>query len=194
MENSTTKSNLKIRKLIILILIFILTFITLLIIYNRIANKDAIFTKGIDLRYRIYTKDGWSKWYKNGQIAGEKNKKILAIEAKISSDAKGHIYYNTYGTNNTFEDNDDYDGVTSGNKKDNIYGIKLGITDELYQKYKIYYRTYNKIDGWLDYASINEISGNNEVNIEKIQIKIIDMNQMINDNTKNPSKGFEKGV
>ena len=194
MEKSNEKEKLYTRKMIIIIMIFCMTFLIMTIVYNRVRNKGAIYTKGISLKYRVYTEDGWSRYYKNGQIVGDNNKKILAIEAKVSSNKTGQIFYNTYGINNTFKDNDTFNGDTSGNKKDNLYAVKFGITDDLYKEYKIYYRTYNKIDGWLDYAEDYMISGNNEVNIEKIQIKIININEVFDGKTNNPSKGFKEGA
>ena len=194
MEKSNEKENLKFRKIVLIVMILCMIYLTMMVVYNKIKNKGAIYTNGINLQYRVYTEDGWSRYYKNGQIVGNDNKKILAIEAKVISETKGNIYYNTYGVDNTFEDNDDYNGATSGDKKNNIYAVKFGLSDKLYKKYKIYYRTYNKLDGWLDWANINEISGNNEVNIEKIQIKILDNKTLLDGSTKNPSKGFKEGA
>ena len=194
MEKGNEKENLKTKRLIIIIMILCMIFLIMTVIYNRVKNKGAIYTKGIKLEYRVYTEDGWSRYYKNGQIASKDNKKILAIEAKVKSDYEGNIYYNTYGVKNTFEDNDNYNGETSGNKKNNIYAVKFGITDKLYQEYAIYYRTYNKKDGWLDWATLNQISGDNEVNIEKIQIKIVSIDDKEEFDTNNSSKGFKEGA
>ena len=143
-----------------------------LILFILTDNKE-IKTEGISLKYRVYTDDGWSEWYKNGQEAGDINKSIKAVEASVDSKKTGHILYNIYSQSENFDSNDTYDGDTAGNKKDSIYGIKFFLTDKLFEDYVIYYRTYNKKDGWLDWTSSYEISGDNEVDIEKIQIKIL---------------------
>ena len=196
MENSKgiLKRFLKRKKIGLIILFFFLVAFLALIFITKINNKDSINTKGISLYYRVYTEDGYSKWYKNGQIAGYNNKKILGFEAKVESDYNGNIYYNTFGIDNNFDDNDAFNGELSGDKKNNIYAIKIGITDDLYTNYKLFYRTYNKKDGWLDWASVNQISGDNEVNIEKIQIKIVSIDDKEDFNITNSSKGFNEGA
>ena len=111
-------------------------------------NKSGyIKTKGIDLQYRIYDANNWTPWVKNGEIAESKNDCIFGIQIKIKSDTLGHIFYNTYSPEQDFNDNSNYDGETSNNLIDPIMGIKIGISDDLFKKYKLFYRTYNEKDG-----------------------------------------------
>ena len=157
-----------------------------LVLFMLTDTNKGIKTEGIDLKYRIYTEDGWSEWYNNGEEAGYMTKSIKAIETSVDSKKTGHILYNVYSQSEDFSSNDVYDGETAGDKKNSIYGIKFFLTDQLFDDYVIYYRTYNKKDGWLDWTSSYEISGDNEVDIEKIQIKILktgDKNPEPNENT-----------
>lgn len=172
----------------IVIGLVILILVILIVLFSIVKkNIDDSKTK---LYYRVYTEDGWSIWYYNNQVAGEKNKKILAIEAKIESEETGHILYNTFSSNNDFSDNDSYDGEIAGDKKEPIYGIKMFISDNLYKNYKLYYRTYNKKDEWLGWTSNYNVSGDNEVDIEQIQIRLIDNDELFDEDTNNTSIGF----
>ena len=181
----------KLRNRKILATIIIVVFLVLLIFLINIwlGNRDKIKTSGIDLSFRVYTEDGYSDWYKNGEESTNK-KPILGIEIKMNTKTNGHIIYNVYGNEDTFEDNDTYEKETAGNKKDKLFGIKIGLTDDLYKKYDIYYRTYNKKDGWLDYTSNYSISGDNGVNIEKIQIKVLEKNDKFDHKEEKASIGF----
>ena len=171
-------------KAIIGIIVLIVAILLILVLFNVFNDY-----KGNGLQYRVFNEDGWSKWYSNNQIAGKTSKRITAIEIKIDSN-NSHIIYNTSSTSDDFSDNDTYDGNTSGNKKDALYGIKIALTDDLYKNNKIYYRTYNKKDGWLDWTSDYNISGDNEVDIEKIQIKIIDKDDEFKEKQEKSSIGF----
>ena len=86
MENKNKKNKNVILALIIIILLLVFS-----IGMYFVNNRDVINTSGIKLDYRVYTSDGWSKWYKNGQVAGKENKSITAIEAKIETRAA--IYF-----------------------------------------------------------------------------------------------------
>lgn len=178
------------KKTIIIITVILLLLLSILLVIFLNSNKDVINTEGIKIDYRIYTKKGYSKWFKNGQIAGTINDPILAIEAKIESDKKGNILYNIYSSNNNFGDNDSYNGDIAGDKEKPIYGIKMFLTDELNKNYVIYYRTHNKKDGWLEWTSDYYISGDNEVDIDQIQIKILNKNDKFDYDASKASIGF----
>lgn len=139
-----------------------------------ILEGDVVRTKGIELEYRVYNTDGWSKWYKNGQIAGEKGKTISGIQIKVKSDKTGHVFYNTYSETLNFEDNDEYDGETSGNLKEPIKGIKITLSDQLYKSYILYYRTRNNKNDWLGWSKEFDVpSGNVSEAMDQIQIKVL---------------------
>lgn len=170
----------------ILIAFFLMAIFLLLKLGSNGGTKE---TDGIKLYYRVHTKSGYSDWYTDGEETNLKS--ILGIEIKVESDKTGHIIYNTYSSSDNFRDNDSYDGEISGNKKDKIYGIKIGLTDELAKDYEVYYRTYNKKDGWLDYTSNYNISGDNGVDIEKIQIKVLEKKEKIKEGSKSSIGTFE---
>lgn len=173
----------------IILVLLVITICSLLIFFN--INKGIINTEGVKVYYRVYTKNsGWSRWYQNGQIAGNSNEAILAVEAKVKTDKVGNILYNIYSSNNTFDDNDSYNGETAGDKERPIYGIKFFITDDLFKDYQIYYRTHNKKDGWLEWTSKYNISGDNEVDIDQVQIKVLKIDDYFNQNIEKASIGF----
>ena len=178
------------KKLSFIILLVIVVLLTILLIKLIVRENTVINTKGISIKYRVYTTDGWSDWYQNGQVVGKENKSILAIEAKIESKKKGNILYNVFSTSSDFNDNDTYNGKTAGDKKVPIYGIKLFLTDELYKDYHIYYRTHNKDDGWLDWTNDYNVSGDNGKEIDQIQIKILEIKDEFEINIEKASIGF----
>ncbi len=177
------------KKLPLIILIIVIILLTILIVF-KYNNNNGINTKGITLKYRVYTSNGWSKWYNNGQIAGTENKNVLAFEAKVESNKNGNILYNIYSTNDSFDDNNTYGSSTVGNKKNGIYGIKMFLSDDLFKNYQIYYRTHNKKDGWLDWTNNYSISGHNGIEFDLIQIEIIDINEKFKQKIEKASIGF----
>lgn len=164
---------MKKKLLIAVLIIIVLAGITFGISYF-IVNKDVVRTQGIELEYRVYNSNGWSKWYKNGQIAGEKGNNIKGIQIKVKSEKNGHVFYNTYSDSLTFEDNDEYDGATSGNLKEPIKGIKITLSDQLYKSYILYYRTRNEKNDWLGWSNNFDVpNGNKDAAMDQIQIKVL---------------------
>ena len=156
-----------------------------------ILEGDVVRTKGIELEYRVYNTDGWSKWYKNGQIAGEKGKPISGIQIKVKSDKTGHVFYNTYSGTLTFNDNDEYDGKTSGDLKESIKGIKITLSDELYKGYILYYRTRNEKDNWFGWSKkYEEYNGDIDEAMDQIQIKVVRKIDKMELKSNYTSKGF----
>ncbi|MBQ6220191.1 MAG: hypothetical protein IJJ47_10705 [Methanosphaera sp.] len=168
------------KKKISFILLLTITIIISIILIIYIANNNPFDSSEKYLaKYRIYNEDGWSEWYKDGETCGEKNKAIKAIEVAVRGDKKGNVLYNIYSEVDKFNDNDSYNGDTAGNLKSSIYGIRLSLSDELYKKFNIVYRTYNKKDGWLDWTTDYRISGDNGVDIEMIEIKVVSSSEKI---------------
>lgn len=125
--------------------------------YNNI-NKVKVY-------YRTYTKEnGWSRWSKNGEISGNGKYNILNIEVKVKSRISGGTVYSVYQKK---------DWVPSTKKigVKPIYGFKASLYDYLHYEYSLYYRTYNKKDKWLEWSYGNNINGNKDEPITKIQIK-----------------------
>lgn len=179
---SFIKNNKKIVLIIICILIAIIGLI-LFFVFND--NNDGMYNKNIlNVTYRTYTKD-WTKYTKNGLTSGNKEEPIQDIEIKIKDSDKGKLYYSVY----TSSWSDQISGYTHiGNE---IKGIKMGLSNTLYRKYDICYRTYNKKDKWLNWTCNYAISGNAKESITAIEIKIIPKNTIKFDYLKDFNKNLE---
>ncbi len=155
------------RKKIFIVLGVIIAIICVgLFIHVKNTNNQA------NVYYRTYTKNGWSKWSKNGVISGDGESDILNIEIKIKSKLKGDIIYKLY-------QGSEWTSVTKENEK--VYGMKVTLSNTLYRKYNIFYRTYNDKDEWLEWANNYQISGNKDKAIKKIQIKLIEKDSSVDD-------------
>lgn len=155
------------RKKIFIVLGVIIAIICVgLFIYIKNTNNQA------NVYYRTYTKNGWSKWSKNGVISGDGKSDILNIEIKIKSKLKGDIIYKLYQCS-------EWTNVTKENEK--VSGMKVTLSNTLYRKYNIFYRTYNDEDEWLEWANNYQISGNKDKAIKKIQIKLIEKDSSVDD-------------
>ena len=163
-------------KLIILILvILILVVVGIFIFKNRNPYKNEGF-KGF--YYRVYQNGKWSKWCQNGDICGKKNKPITNIEIKTGDKVNGKLLYNVYK-------NGDLVGMNSVDQKlldttSHIEGFVLTSSDDIFENYKIYYRTYNAKYGWMAYSEGDEviyggpgINGAKGFPIEQLQIIIL---------------------
>lgn len=186
-------------KLIILILVILILVVAGIFIYK---NRNPYKNEGIKgFYYRVYSDGKWSKWCRNGDICGKKNKPITNIEFKISNNLEdGSILYNTY-------ENGFYSGLNSvttklSNTSSEIEGFLLTSSGDVYNDYEIYYRTYNKKYGWLNYSNGNDalltgigINGAKGNPIEQLQIIILkkDSKLKINyDEKAKSSYGFEE--
>lgn len=172
--NKIKKNNKRVFKILLFAISILIVSVFSLIQFMQ-YKKDSIIV------YRVYTSEnGWSKWYRNNQVAGDKGNIILAIEIKTNLKETGYVFYNTLSDELSFNDNDEYDGLTSGDKRYPLYAIRMFLTDNLYKNYKIYYRTHNKSDNWLGWSSNKEVSGNKNVGMDQIQIKLIEINEEFN--------------
>lgn len=155
------------RKKIFIVLGVIIAIVCVgLFIHIKNTNNQA------NVYYRTYTKNGWSKWSKNGVISGDGESDILNIEIKIKSKLKGDIIYKLY-------QGSEWTNVTKENEK--VSGMKVTLSNTLYRKYNIFYRTYNDEDEWLEWANNYQISGNKDKAIKKIQIKLIEKDSSVDD-------------
>ena len=155
------------RKKIFIVLGVIIAIVCVgLFIHIKNTNNQA------NVYYRTYTKNGWSKWSKNGMVSGDGESDILNIEIKIKSKLKGDIIYKLY-------QGSEWTNVTKENEK--VSGMKVTLSNTLYRKYNIFYRTYNDEDEWLEWANNYQISGNKDKAIKKIQIKLIEKDSSVDD-------------
>lgn len=162
--------------------IIILVIVATMILLNSLDN-DGMNNRNIyNVKYSVYQNGKWSKYSKNGMVAGDKENPIQNIDFKIKEN-KGRIYYYTY-TNDWSEQIFD----TKESISNQIYGLKINITDTLYKRYVVCYRTYNNKDKWLNWGCNGEISGNKEEPITAIEVKIIPKGSLFFDYLKDYNK------
>lgn len=160
------------KMLLILAFILIIIFILFLVIAKPFEN-DKMENAGIkNIKYRVYTKDGWSKWTKNGITAGDKKHKIKNVQIKVSfknNDSK--LDYYLYNNGKWVSDLD------IKNNLKNIRGFKLAFMDQkLMKKYNICYRTHTKNSNWLNWSCDGATNGIINEDINALEIKIIPKN------------------
>lgn len=177
--------------LVVFFLLIILVISGIFIMNNRNPYRNEGF-KGF--YYRTYANGKWSKWCRNGDICGKKGAPITDIEIKTGDKVNGKLLYNVYK-------NDDLVGMNSVDQKlldttSHIEGFVLTSSDDIFENYKIYYRTYNAKYGWMAYSEGDEviyggpgINGAKGFPIEQLQIIILkkDSKMEIDMEDKNPT-------
>lgn len=161
------KKNLKLI-IIVVISLLIIGAVILFIVKNNNPYKN----KGIKgFHYRVYQdKIGWSKWCVNGEICGKKGYAITNITFKMGDSKYNSLYYN-FAKNNTFmSEFNYYDVEYTNNKNVPLNGISLYLGGKAEKDFNIYYKTYNKKNGWLKFSNTGLINGSKDQNIEQIQI------------------------
>lgn len=162
-------SNIKNKKIYILIISIIVVAAIFIFINNK--NDGMENTNEVSIYYRTYTdENSWTSWSKNGLTSGDVNNSypIKNIEFKIKTKKEGFLYYNFYSEKG-------WSKQLKKSKKsfNSIKGLKMMITDNIYDNYDICYRTYNNKNKWLEWSCNQEINGNKNENILAIQIKVI---------------------
>lgn len=129
------------------------------------------------LTYKSYVEGGWQSDVKDNEISGTEgeSKKIEAFIINFDNytDYKGDINYSIY-TEKDGWGNYVSSGTQVGKQGSHIEAIKIKLTEELAEKYNIFYRTHISGIGWLGWTSNDKISGNIGYfkNIEAIQIRL----------------------
>ena len=150
--------------------IALLAFALILILVYRL-DSDGMTNIGIyNVKYQVYQDNDWSRKVRNGKTIGDKENPIKDIKLSINNTNKGKLYYSVY-TNKWSTQSDVYTKVDK-----DINGIRIGLSDTLYKKHSVCYRTYNKKDKWLNWTCDYGISGNEKEPITAIEIKIIPKN------------------
>lgn len=169
------KEKIKKYKWGLLILVIILIIILFKIISGIVETKQRFIS------YKIYTeKAGWSSWKQNGEKSNNiYDENIKKIKFKLSKFNKESLSYSIF-TENGSKWSDQY-RYNESIKKQNITGIRISPTSGMIKNYDICYRTYNKKNGWLEWACNDEISGNKTEKIYAIQVKIIPKNVIKNE-------------
>lgn len=192
MNNISNFIRNNIKLLTIISFVFIIIIIGLIIIFAE-KNNDGMSNEGIlKINYRTYT-NYWNKYSKNGVTSGNKKDFIKDIDIKIDKTNKGSLFYEVY-TDKWSDQINDYTQIGT-----EINGIKIGLSDTLYRKYDVCYRTYNNKDKWLNWTCNFTVSGNIDKTITAIEIKVIPKNSIkfdylkdYNEQTTITSIGFDK--
>ena len=136
------------------------------------------------IKYTTYN-DSWQEEVEDGAISGNANdeKNIKSIKLNLISQMyKGEVSYQTKAYNGEWS-NSVNGGVESGNINymDGIEAIKINLSGNVSNYYDIYYKTYIKEYGWLDWAKNGEVAGTSGLDskIEAIKIKIVDKKDKI---------------
>ena len=166
------KKIFKSKKIILLVIIFIVLIVGTIIFVNS-RNDGMANVKGLNIYYKVYTKEkGFSKWYKNGLSNSNKNYNIKNIKIKLKD--TDEYSFSIYNEDNGWVDGDNL-------KNQDINAIKVSLFGSMRKKYSVCYRVYNDKNKWLNWSCDNEINGNKEVNIKSIQMKLIPKNAVKNE-------------
>lgn len=168
--------DLEMQRRIVLIICAILLIITILMYVNFNINFDKLENSDMNVYYRTYSNNKWSKWSKNGATSGDikNNTSITNIEIKYRKKykfKKREMIYRVY---------DNKTDKWTDNKSD-IKKLKLKYINAIiipdhrkpFEDYDICYRTYNNKNKWLEWSCGNMKNGNKDEKISAIQIKII---------------------
>lgn len=159
------------KKIILLIGIFVILVIGIIILVNS-KNDGMKNMKNVNVYYKIYYNDKWSRCSKNGSSNSNKEYPVENIKIKLKSNFE--YSFKVYTEKNKWVENYEI-------KNEKINAIKINLYGSSKKKYSICYRVYNKKDGWLNWSCNNEINGNKNENIESLQIKIIPKNAVKNE-------------
>ena len=168
--------DLGMQRRIVLVICAILLAITILMYANFNLSFDNLENSDMNVYYRTYSNNKWSKWSKNGETSGDiKNStSITNIQVKYRKKyklKKREMIYRVYDSkNDKWTDN-----------KSDIKNLKLEYINAIiipdhrktFDDYDICYRTYNNKNKWLEWSCGNLKNGNKNENVTAIQIKII---------------------
>lgn len=160
------KEFFKDKKVIIPIVFFIVLIVGTIVFVN--SKNDGMKNIGdISIYYRTFTsKNGWSKWSKNGIISGNiDGSPIKNIEIKIKSKHESDYSYSVYTKEKGW--------IEDNTGKYDINAFRLDLYGVSSKKYDVCYRTYNKKDKWLDWSCNYTINGNALEHITALEVKII---------------------
>lgn len=172
MEKNSKKESIS-RKLLIGIIVVaaIIIFICIVNSFKTDGMQQNINTK---VYYRTYTTEkGWSKWVKDGITSGDKKNSIKGLQIKINSKDAGNVVFSCYYDKewtDYYHNNEKCESKTK-----DMTGVKINVSDKLYDSQTIFYRTYNSKDGWLKWETQNKSAGAGIESkpINAIEIKVV---------------------
>ena len=111
-----------------------------------------------------------------GEMTGTTGQKLRleGYTINLNTTLSGDILYQTYiegiGWESTWKKQGEFSGTTHQSKSAQVIRIKL--TDELAERYNIYYRVHSDAYGWLGWAKNGEDAGASYYDIQAIEIKL----------------------
>lgn len=147
--------------------------------------------------YRAHVQDiGWQSWTQNGYTAGTtgQNKRIEAVNIKLSDNVSGGIEYQAHVENLGWQDwvsNGQLSGTTG--QKLQMEAIRIRLTGDAVKKYDVYYRVHSQQFGWLDWAKNGESAGTQgyTYRLEALEIQLVTKGGKAPGNTSVPFKQKE---
>ena len=138
--------------------------------------------KELDATYEVHMQNiGWMDARTNGETAGndEGTNHMEAIRIQVPQDEKqkltGSIVYRAHVSDIGWQ-NEVADGALAGTTGKNkaVEALKVRLTDELAEKYDVYYRVCSEKKGWFGWAKNGELAGSVGFGygIKAIQIKL----------------------
>lgn len=131
----------------------------------------------ISFSYTSHSSFGWQDYVGDGEESGSTGKSIRLDSIKIRLDnyssLKGSIKYQSYVTSDGWQQEKTSDNP-SGIYNKNIEAIKIKLTDELAEKYNLFYRVHVQDIGWLTWTKNGEPAGTIGFykGIEALEIKL----------------------
>lgn len=163
---------------------------------DSILTGNAYKEKVLSINYQAHvSKIGWQSTVKNGQMAGTtgKSRVIEALYVKLENAAPNEITYRTRSVGEEWRDWQVGGGLggTTG-KSLAMEAIELKLSDELSQKYNLYYRVHVSNIGWLGWAKNGESAGSAYYGygIEAIEIKLLP----IGDTSISTGNSYKEGI
>lgn len=144
------------------------------------ATDDAFRKKAVDVTYRAHVaKVGWQSYVNGGSTAGTTGQGLSLEAMNISltnqdDDESGSIRARAFYTSDGWQAwTTGQIGATGKSKK--IEAVQITLTDEMAEKYDVYYRVHSAKVGWLDWAKNGESAGSEglDYGIQAIQIELV---------------------
>lgn len=160
-------------KILITGLIVIAVIIIFVCIINKFKTDGMQQNTNTKVYYRTYTNNGWSKWVKDGMTSGDKKTIIKGLQIKIKSKEKGNVVFSCYYDKEWSKYY--YSDEKCESKGKNMTGVRINVSDKMYESQTIFYRTYNEKDGWLKWETQSKSAGTgiDSKAISAIEIKVV---------------------
>lgn len=167
---------------------------------SQVWNFKSYSQNIASILYRAHVQDtGWQSWVQNGDTAGTtgKNKRIEAINLKLSENIAGGIEYQAHVENIGWQDwvsNGQLSGTTGKNLQ--MEAVRIKLSGDAEKKYDVYYRAHVQEFGWLDWAKNGESAGTQGYNyhLEALEIQLVTKGGKAPGNTSVPFKQKETNI